>query len=67
MMTLLGILKTYGIRLGSVGPVKLHQEVKFRIHELNPLVRQTIEGMLELFDELNQKISQIDKKLLKIS
>ena len=62
-----GILKAYGIRLGSVGPAKFHQGVKFRIHELNPLVRQTMEGMLELFDELNQKISQIDKELLKIS
>ncbi|QVL56389.1 MAG: IS110 family transposase [Simkaniaceae bacterium] len=62
-----GVLKAYGIRLGSVGPAKFHEVVKFRIHELNPLVHETMEGMLELFDALNQKISQIDKELLKIS
>lgn len=41
--------------------------MKFRIHELNPLPHQIMDGMLELLTKLNQKISQIDKELLKIS
>jgi len=62
-----GILKTYGTRLGSIGSTKFHEGVKLHTCELDPLVRQTMEGMLELFDELNQKISQVNKELLKIS
>ena len=62
-----GILKTYGIRLGSVGPTKFTETVKRRIQELDQLVRQTIESVLEVFDMLNQKITQFDEDLLKIA
>lgn len=62
-----GILKTCGIRLSAISPEKLHERVQLLIQELGPLVHQTIEGALELFDELNKKISQLNKELLKIS
>ena len=62
-----GILKTYGIRLGSVGPTKFSKTVKLRIKELDRLVRQMIEGMLELFDLITTQISQADQELANLA
>lgn len=62
-----GILKTYGIRLGSVGPTKFNEAVSLRIEDLYPLVHKTIREMLELFDMLTTKITHIDQELLKIA
>ena len=62
-----GILKTYGIRLGAVGPTRFNEAVKRRIQELDKLVQQTMDGMLSVFDTLTQKIDQLDQELLKIA
>jgi len=62
-----GILKTYGIRLGAVGPTKFSDAVKRRIEEQDPLVRQTMEEMLEVFDMLTRKITRFDQQLLEIA
>lgn len=62
-----GILKAYGIRLGSVGSTKFSGIVKRRIECLDDLVKSTIDGLLEIFDLLNTKITQLDKNLLKIA
>lgn len=62
-----GILKTYGIRLGSVGPAKFGETVKRRIQELDQLVKQTMEGMLSIFDALVLQISNLDQKLLRVA
>lgn len=62
-----GILKTYGVRLGAVGPTKFSEAVKRRIKELNQLVYQTIEELLELFDILTKKITRLDQELLRIA
>lgn len=62
-----GILKTYGIRLGAVGPKRFNETVKHRIQALEWLVRQTLDEMLELFDMLDQKIDRLDKELLQIA
>jgi transposase len=62
-----GILKTYGVRLGAVGPTKFSEAVKRRIIGLNQLVYQTIEELLELFDILTKKITRLDQELLKIA
>jgi transposase len=62
-----GILKTYGIRLGSVGPTKFSQRVKNCLDNMDHLVRLSIEGLLEIFDKLNEKIDAIDKELLLIA
>lgn len=62
-----GILKTYGIRLGSVGPTKFNAAVKCCIQEVDQLVHQTIEGMLELFDMMTKKIVFLDQELLRIA
>lgn len=62
-----GVLKTYGIRLGAVGPTKFSEAVKRHIQDLTQLVLQTMERMLELFDVLTKQISQLDQELLKIA
>lgn len=62
-----GILKTYGIRLGAVGPTRFSEAVNHHIGELDCLVRQTIAETLELFDMLTQKITRLDQELLKIA
>jgi len=62
-----GILKTYGIRLGSAGSTAFNKEVKRRIETLDLLVCQTIEGILEIFDVLTKKITQLDLELLQIA
>lgn len=62
-----GILKTYGIRLGAVGPMKFNEAVSRRIQELNHLVQQTMKDTLEIFDILTQKIVRLDQELLKIA
>jgi transposase len=62
-----GILKAYGIRLGSVGAEKFSEKVKARIEHLDCLVQITIEGMLESFDLFNKKITQLDQKLLMVA
>jgi len=63
-----GILKTYGIRLGAVGPTRFNDTVKRHIEDnLDLLVCQTIKGVLEVFDMLTKKITQLDLELLKIA
>ena len=62
-----GVLKTYGIRLGSVGPSKFSQTVKVRLIGMGCLVRISIDGLLEIFDLLNQKIELLDRELLATS
>lgn len=62
-----GILKTYGIRLGSVGPTKFSETVKVRLDRMDRVVRISIEGLLEVFELLSQKILTMDKELLMAS
>lgn len=62
-----GILKSYGIRLGSVGPTKFSQTVKNHLDRMDRLVRISIEGLLEIFDLLNQKIDVVDRELVALS
>lgn len=62
-----GILKTYGTRLGSVGPTKFSQTVKAHLEGMDLLVRISIEGLLEVFDLLCQKIAAMDQELLTVS
>jgi len=62
-----GVLKTYGIRLGSVGPTKFSETVNRRIQDLDSLVRETMERTLELFDMQTKHIAEIDLKLLQIA
>lgn len=62
-----GILKTYGVRLGSVGPTRFTAAVVRRLEDRAPLVQQAMQRMLEVFDLLTKKISQMDEDLLKLA
>jgi transposase len=62
-----GVLKTYGIRLGAVGATKFTTTVQRCTQNVDILVYQTMEGMLAIFDMLNQQINQLDRKLLEIA
>ena len=63
-----GILKTYGIRLGSIGPKKFSQAVKVQTEShCDPFVREAIEGLLEQFDLLTKIIEKLDQKLLMVA
>lgn len=62
-----GVLKIYGIRLGSIGPMKFSATVKRKIQDLDCLVRETMERTLELFDLLTKHITEIDLKLLQVA
>jgi transposase len=62
-----GILKTYGIRMGAVGPKKFSDQVKSRIDQLDQLVRLTMEAELDIFNLLHEKVCRIDQELLNIS
>ncbi len=62
-----GVLKTYGIRLGSVGSTKFSKAVKARLDGLDRTVQSTMEKLLELFELLNEKITEMDFELLTAS
>lgn len=62
-----GILKTYGIRLGSIGSTKFSKAVKTRLEGVNSIVQSAIEDLLEIFELLNEKITKIDLELLTAS
>lgn len=62
-----GILKAYGVRLGSVGPTRFSEAVKRKIQQVDQLVRKTMEASLAVFDLLTQQILQIDQQLLQLA
>lgn len=62
-----GILKTYGIRLGAVGPARFTTAVTRALEGRDPLVQQAMRGTLEVFDLLTKNICQMDQDLLRLA
>lgn len=62
-----GLLKSYGIRLGSVGCARFSKTVKSHLRQLNGTVRQSFEALLNSFDHLTYEIEKLDKELLRIA
>ena len=62
-----GVLKAYGIRLGSVGATKFSGTVKRCLEGIDSLVCSTIEASLEIFDLVHEKISTLEIKLLELA
>jgi transposase len=62
-----GILKSYGIRLGSVGHTKFSATVKRCLEGIDALVCTTIEAALEIFDLVHEKVSNLDIKLAELA
>ena len=62
-----GLLKSYGIRLGSVGSARFSKTVKKYSQELDGTVRLSFEALLNTFDLLTLEIEKLDKELLEIA
>jgi transposase len=62
-----GLLKSYGVRLGSVGSARFSRATKNHLLQLEKTVQLSFEALLSTFDHLTLEIEKLDKKLLEIS
>jgi transposase len=65
--TVRGILKNYGIRLGSIGAKKFSSTVTKYLEERAEIVRISIAALLSAFDHVLKEIDTIDKKMLELA
>jgi len=65
--TVRGLLKSYGIRLGSVGAKKFSCTVMKYLEGREEVVILSITALLSAFDHLIKEIEKIDKKMLEIA
>lgn len=61
--TIRGLLKTYGIRLGSCGEAVFENKVRERLPEGYLLAKEGIEALLNCFKKLCEEIKKLTKKL----
>jgi transposase len=64
--TVRGLLKSYGIRLGSVGAKKFSSTVMKHLEKHAEIVKVSITALLSVFDHLVKEIEKIDKKMIQI-
>jgi transposase len=64
--TIRGVLKSYGIRLGSISAKKFSTAVIKRIESCQEIVILSIKCLLEAFDKLVEETDKIDRKMLEI-
>lgn len=62
-----GVLKTYGIRLGSVGAAKFSATVRNRLVGMDALVCEALEALLTIFELVHENISKLDVKILALA
>jgi transposase len=65
--TVRGLLKSYGIRLGSVSAKKFSAAVIKQIESCQEIVILSIKCLLDAFDKLVEETGKIDKKMLEIA
>ncbi len=65
--TVRGLLKGYGIRLGSVSAKRFSVAVMKQIESCQEIVILSIKSLLDAFDKLVEETGKIDKKLLEIA
>ena len=65
--TVRGLLKGYGIRLGSISAKKFATAVMKQIENHQDIVNLSIKCLLDAFDKLVEETGKIDKKLLEIA
>lgn len=61
--TIRGLLKAFGIRLGTLGHVKFIIAVKNCIMDKSEEVKMSISELLKAYESLTNQITQLDKKL----
>lgn len=65
--TVRGLLKGYGIRLGSISAKKFAEAVIKRIETWEEIVALSIKCLLDAFDKITEEIGKLDKKILEIA
>ncbi len=65
--TVRGLLKNYGIRLGSIGAKKFSSTVTKYLEERAEIVILSITALLSAFDHIISEIDRIDQKMLEIA
>lgn len=65
--TVRGLLKTFGIRVGSVGNKSFSKEIKKLIENLVDLCKNAILALLDVFDKTNEEIGNFDQKIRQIA
>ena len=65
--TVRGLLKGYGIRLGSKSAKKFSAAVMKQIEKCQEIVILSIKCLLDVFDKTTEEINKIDKKMLEIA
>jgi transposase len=62
-----GLLKSYGVRLGSVGASRFSKAVENYVNQLDPTVYLSFKALLNAFDHLTDEIEKLDRKLLEMA
>jgi transposase len=62
-----GLLKTFGIRLGSVGSKTFTATVKKHLEKLGEIGKISIVPLLNIFDQLTAEIEKLDQQVRKIA
>jgi transposase len=65
--TVRGLLKAFGIRLGSVSGKNFSEVVKKQCTEIGELCKKGIFPLLEVFDKISEEIKKIDQEVRKLA
>jgi transposase len=65
--TVRGLLKTFGIRMGSVGTKSFSKEVKRQLEKLSDPCRKAILPLLDIFDKITGEIEGFDQQVRKMA
>lgn len=65
--TVRGILKTFGIRMGSVSAKNFSKEVKKQLERLSEFCKKSILPLLDVFDKIIEEIEKLDQEVRKIA
>ena len=65
--TVRGLLKTFGIRMGSMSAKNFSSEVIKRIEKLNEICKKSVIPLLNVFDKITEEIEKFDQQVRKIA
>ena len=65
--TVRGLLKTFGIRLGSISNKSYSKEVEKQLEKLSEMCKNAILPLLDIFDKIAEEVEKYDQKVRKIA
>lgn len=65
--TVRGLLKTFGIRMGSIGNKSFSKEVKKHLEKLADICKNTILPLVDIFDKILEEVEKFDQKVRKLA